>query len=248
MPDDDAKTRIEERHARLRAMSLLELGRHFGTDKATTHRYLGHYERHFAHFKNHVMNLLEIGIGGSTRAGQGGSSLRMWKWFFPKAAIVGLDIVNKEFVRRTRIDTYQGSQDDEALLRRIHEEKGPFRIIIDDGSHRSEHVRESFRVLFPLLEEGGLYVIEDTQTSYWPEYGGSEDRSSPNTMMGMVKDLVDGLNYVEFIDDDYLPSYSDLNVSAVHCYHNLVFIEKGPNSEPTHKHRILRKRYARTEE
>lgn len=238
----DPETR-QRRQARLRAMDLTELGRHFGTDKATTHRYTQHYERHFGHLRHQAFNLLEIGIGGATREGKGGASLRVWAWFFEQAQIVGLDIEDKEFVRRQRVHTYQGDQSDEALLRRIHDGSGPFTIIIDDGSHRPEHVRESFRVLFPLLEDGGIYAIEDTQTSYWPEWGGSDDRHDPATHMSLVKDLVDGLNYEEYVDESYEPTYSDLHVVGVFAYHNLVFIEKGRNSEGTRRRLILKRRY-----
>src|SRR5205823_5499599 len=105
-------------------------------------------------------------------------------------------------------------------------------------------IRASFAVLFPLLADNGWYVIEDTQTSYWPEYGGSDDRNSPDTSMGLVKQLVDGLNYVEFVDEPYEPSYTDQNVVAVHCYHNLVFVKKGTNDEGTKKRLHLKQRYA----
>lgn len=113
---------------------------------------------------------------------------------------------------------------------RIHAERGPFHIIIDDGSHRPEHIRDSFGVLFPLLEDGGIYAIEDTQTSYWPEWGGSEDLHDLSTSMNLVKDLIDGLNYEEFVDEGYEPSYTDLNIVGVHAHHNLVFLRKGPNA------------------
>lgn len=236
-------TDAQRRRRRLRGMDLTELGRTFGTDKASTHHYTQHYEKHFSHLRSESFAMLEIGIGGAKREGKGGASLRMWKWFFAKAQIVGLDIEDKSFVRGHRITVCQGSQADESLLRRLNEEHGPFRIIIDDGSHRPEHVRESFRVLFPLLEEGGIYAIEDTQTSYWPEWGGSEDRHDPDTTMALVKDLVDGLNYEEYVDESYEPTYADLNVVAVHAYHNLVFIEKGRNVEGTRRRKILRRRY-----
>jgi hypothetical protein len=61
--------------------------------------------------------------------------------------------------------------------------------------------------------------------------------------MALVKDLVDGLNYMEFVDDDYAPTYTDLNVTEVHCFHNLVVIRKGRNDEGTRKREILRQRY-----
>jgi hypothetical protein len=62
--------------------------------------------------------------------------------------------------------------------------------------------------------------------------------------MALVKRLIDGLNYVEFLDEAYEPTYTDLHVTAVSCYHNLVFIQKGHNRESTRKRRVLSERYA----
>lgn len=226
------------------ATTLTALAQQFGTDKwSAYHRYTPHYERHLGHLRDEEMTFLEIGIGGYSREGQGGASLRMWKAFFPKARIIGLDIHDKSFVDEERITSYRGSQVDPAILHRIIEEQGVPQVVIDDGSHRPEHIRDTFGILFPLLPSGAIYAIEDTQTSYWPEWGGSEDRNDPNTSMGLVKSLVDGLNYEEFVDEPYEPSYTDLNVVGVHCYHNLVFIEKGENKEGTLKRAALPQRY-----
>lgn len=214
---------------------LSSLARQFGTDKWGTHRYTPHYEHHFSKFRNEEFTLLEIGIGGYSREKQGGASLRMWKAFFPKAEIIGLDIANKSFVTEERITAVQGSQVNEPLLRTIVDSAKNLQIVVDDGSHRPEHIRATFDILFPLLPSGGLYAIEDTQTSYWPRWGGSLDLDDKNTTMALVKSLVDGLNYEEFQTDDYQPSYTDLHVVAVHCYHNLVIIEKGTNREGTNR-------------
>lgn len=227
------------RRERLLAMDLTGLAREFKTDKWGVHRYTTHYQRHLQHLRNERFTLLELGIGGADSTERGGESLRMWRWFFPKARIVGVDIFDKSWVDTNRITTYQGSQTDEALLRRIIEEQGAPLVVIDDGSHLSEHIRETFRILFPLLPYGAVYAIEDTQTAYWPQWGGSTDRNSRDTSMALVKDLVDGLNHMEFLDEDYQPTYSDQHVVAVHAYHNLVFIEKGRNNEPTAKDHLL---------
>jgi demethylmacrocin O-methyltransferase len=104
--------------------------------------------------------------------------------------------------------------------------------MIDDGSHLNEHVITSFRTLFPLLAEDGIYVIEDTQTSYWPKFGGdSYNLNNANTIMNFLKTLTDGLNYEEIARKDYPPSYFDQNIVSLHFYHNLVFIYKGRNEE-----------------
>jgi hypothetical protein len=226
-------------------MSLTELAQEFGSDKWGLHRYTPHYERHFAHLRNQEMLVLELGIGGYARERQGGASLQMWKWFFPRAQVVGVDIEDKSFVDEERITSYVGSQTDRGLMRRIVKRYGEPTIVIDDGSHRPPDVRKSFRLLFPMLADGGIYVVEDIQTSYWPQWKGSLDLDDPTTSMAMVKSLLDGLNHEEFLDEAYEPSYTDLHVTAVHCYHNLVVIEKGSNLEGSNKRDTNKRWYAR---
>lgn len=228
-------TPAREQLPALAERDLASLAQLYGTDKWGTHRYAPHYERHFSKFKHKSFTLLEIGIGGYSREKQGGASLRMWKAFFPRARIIGLDIQDKSFVVEPRIAAYQGSQTNEPLLRTIVDSADNLQIVVDDGSHRPEHIRRTFDILFPLLPAGGLYAIEDTQTSYWPRWGGSLDLNDPSTTMGLVKRLVDGLNYEEWEDDDHRPIYSDRNIVAIHCYHNLVIIEKGRNKEGTNR-------------
>jgi demethylmacrocin O-methyltransferase len=225
-------------------MSLTQLAGEFGSDKWGIHRYTPHYERHFAHVRDREMLVIELGIGGYAEDNEGGASLRMWKWFFARAQVVGVDIQDKSFVDEHRITSYRGSQTNRELMRRIVRRFGEPTIVIDDGSHRSSHVIKSFEVLFPMLADGGLYVIEDLQTSYWPAWGGSLDPNDPDTSMAMVKRLLDGLNHEEFLDESYAPSYTDLHVVAVHCYHNLVIIEKGDNREGSNKRTANRRWYA----
>lgn len=225
--------------------TLTQLAKRTGTDKWGVHYYTSHYERHLGHLRDQPFTLLEIGVGGYARTGEGGGSLRMWRRYFQQAQVVGLDIEDKSFLDRPRMTTVQGDQTDATVLESILERFGVPLVVIDDGSHRPDDIIATFGVLFPLLPDGAVYAIEDTQTSYWPEFGGSEDRDSPDTTMGFVKRLVDGLNHEEFVDEDYEPSYTDTHVRSVHCYHNLVIIEKGDNVEGSNKRDVLRKRYPR---
>jgi hypothetical protein len=226
------------------APSLTSLAKRFKTDKWGAHRYTTRYDTHFAPWRYQDLTLLEIGIGGYARDGAGGNSLRMWKAYFPRAQIFGLDIEDKSFVDEPRIRTFKGDQTDPEVLAKIARAAGGLTLIIDDGSHRPAHIIETFRTLFPLLADDGIYVIEDTQTSYWPEFDGAESLDAPGTTMAMVKALIDGLNYEEFVIDGYQPSYTDLHVTQVSCYHNLVFIQKGDNREGTRKEKILSQRYS----
>jgi demethylmacrocin O-methyltransferase len=202
----------------------------YGTDKWGTHWYAQHYDAYFRSLRKKRLNILEIGIGGYRDPRQGGGSLRTWRTYFPKSKIYGIDIYDKKLHDERRIKTFMGSQVDTSFLDEVLAEIGqPPDIIIDDGSHINEHVIESFKYLFPLLIDGGLYVVEDTQTSYWPEYGGTSDLSSPNTSVGFFKTLVDGLNYEDRLEAKNEATYFDRNIASIHFVHNMIFVRKGVN-------------------
>jgi hypothetical protein len=212
--------------------SLEFIGWRFATDKAT-HGYLEHYARHFQRFRQQPINILEIGIGTYGPQG-GGASLRMWQRYFSRARIHGLDIVDKRKHAGGRVSVHQGDQSDKPFLVDLARRIGPLQIIIDDGSHVNEHVLASFEALFPLLEVGGVYVIEDMQTSYLRSMGGSStDLLHPGTSMNLVKDLCDEVNSM-FIANRK-PSPWSRWIESVHVYRNVAFIVKG-DSDRYHVH------------
>jgi hypothetical protein len=205
--------------------NLKALAAAYGTDKWTLHQYIDIYRFHFGPLRKRRLNILEIGIGGYEDPQGGGGSLRMWRTYFPKSRIFGIDIADKSPHDERRIRTFRGSQDDESFLAGVLEQTGPLDIVIDDGSHQCNHVIKTFEFLFPRMNEPGFYVVEDTQTSYWEDYGGSnQDLNRPDTTMGYFKGLVDGLNYTE--RGGHEPSYSDRHISEMHFYHNMIFIKK----------------------
>lgn len=225
--------RMRTRAASIRhARDLVRLGQIFQTDKWGNHWYLQHYQKHFESRRSKRLNLLEIGIGGYSDAAKGGNSLRTWKAYFPNARIFGIDIHDKCGVDEERIRTFQGSQIDEAFLRRVVEQINGVDIVIDDGSHVNSHVIRTFEILFPYLRRGGIYAIEDTQTSYWPGFGGSsEELGNRETIMGYFGILVHSLNHQEILRKGYLPTEYDRSIVAMHFYHNLIIMEKGENTE-----------------
>ncbi|WP_405325661.1 class I SAM-dependent methyltransferase [Leeuwenhoekiella sp. LLG6367-2.1] len=212
--------------------NLDRLASYYCTDKFGAHFYTKHYSHHFHKFRSKKLNLLEIGVGGYNNPNKGGESLRMWKKYFRNASIYGLDIYDKSNLEEKRIKIYQGSQVDLVFLNKMVEEIGSLDIVIDDGSHINDHVIETFNFLFAKMNPGGIYVIEDVQTSYWPQFGGRLDRNTFEvTIMTYFKSLVDGLNHAEFINPKLKPSYFDLNILSMHFYHNMIFIYKGANIE-----------------
>ena len=136
----------------------------YDTDKAVHTHYLRNYEQYFAPLLARDVRLLELGV-------YHGGSLLMWRDYFERGLIVGLDIEPVEIDDPTgRIRVYRGEQQDTELLDRIARETAPegFDVIIDDCSHVGELTRISFWHLFDNhLKPGGLYVIEDWSTGYW---------------------------------------------------------------------------------
>jgi len=221
----------EAMRARFVGDDLTALARVFGSDKWGPHFYTPHYHRHLAPWRERNVNVLEIGIGGIEKPNEGGESLRMWKYYFRRGQIHGIDILDKHGVDEPRITTYCGSQDDETFLRRVARQIGRLDIVIDDGSHVNEHVIHTFETLFPFVSTNGLYVIEDTQTSYWATFGGAPPESlGGRTTMNYFKRLVDGLNYEELPTARAISPF-DADIVAIHFYHNLIFVEKGRNCE-----------------
>lgn len=216
--------------------NLNELAKIYGTDKWGLHFYTPHYNEHFKRFRSKKLVLLEIGVGGHDDPKAGGNSLRMWKKYFPHGSINSVDIFDKSYLEEKRINIFRGSQVDKEFLQGVIKKIGNPDIIIDDGSHVNEHMIDTFRILFPLLKDGGVYVVEDTQTSYWPEFGGDSQRlDNSNTILNYLKSTTDCLNYEELLLPDYKPTYFDRKIISMHFYHNLVFIYKGDNTEGSNK-------------
>lgn len=215
----------------------------YGADKWNSHWYVQHYEHHFNAIRRKRLTVLEIGVGGYQNPRCGGNSLRMWRAYFPKAHIYGVDLYDKTPHNERRITTLRGSQTDPRFLDSLFAQVKEPDIIIDDGSHVSADVIATFTHIFPCLKLGGYYVIEDTQTSYWPEEGNPTDRNDLRTTMGFFKTLIDGLNYEEFVNE-YDPTYYDRHITSMTFYHNLIVIRKGLNEEGSNIRRAGQSSYS----
>lgn len=148
-----------------RSLDLDVVGVIEGTDKSSSVKsswdYLRHYQRIFDRFREQPINIIEIGVAS-------GSSLGVWKLLFSRARIIGVDISPscKRF-EGDRVTIEIGSQDDPEFLARLCADYPPT-IIIDDGSHRSDHMIYTFERMFPSLLPGGLYVVEDIALHFGP--------------------------------------------------------------------------------
>ena len=214
---------------------LEALARAHGSDKAS-HGYCALYEDLFAPLRDQPVRVLELGVGGFERPDDpsfGGASLRMWRDYFPLGQVVGLDLYDKSGVAGERLTVVRGSQDDADLLSRLVAEHGPFDIVIDDASHIPALTQRSFELLFPTLPDGGIYVVEDVATSYWPLWGGRFRRGARGTTMALVKRRLDGLNHAELKLPRCRADHLDISVLEIRARHNIVALVKGRNTLPS---------------
>ena len=196
------------------------------TDKLE-HGYIKIYEKYFESERDKQLKILEIGIAD-------GKSLLMWSDYFKNSTVVGIDIhkidIKEKNLNRSNIKIHQGSQSDDKFINTIIKEYESFDIIIDDGSHLKKDVIKSFHLLFPHLNNGGLYVVEDMQTSYNHFFGGNPfDLKYSNSHMNFFKHLTDRLNYQEIANPFYISNKYDAKITNISFYHNLVFVKKGVN-------------------
>lgn len=181
------------------------------------------YERYFKDFVNKSVLMIEIGVSK-------GGSLKMWKKYLgPFATIVGIDIdptaVRHEDEQcRVRI----GNQSDFAFLGAVIEEFGRPDIILDDGSHEMDDMHATFKYLYPLLNNNGVYLVEDTHTCYMEEYGGGVKKSG--TFIERSKDMIDTLHAYHG-KEGKVTSFTRSTFS-ISFYDSIVAFEKRPHVKP----------------
>jgi hypothetical protein len=219
------------------------------SDKIYTHGYHRHYPSFFSSQnldRNSTFRMIEIGFGQ-------GSSVTLWENLFPKADIIWIDYSSDPGDRvhcvpgskarcqaGTRSRFYFGSQSNISFLRSVIEEECGtlpcLDLIIDDGGHGYQQQLTSFSVLFSqALKPGGIYFIEDIETSYWThgeQYGDLTigGRLAKHTPVNTFKRFVDVLNS-EFFDNGFVGDVRvgksvEKMIKSVSFAHNLIAATK----------------------
>ncbi len=148
------------------------------------HNYAVKYDKILSPYREAFTSILEIGVAQ-------GQSIRMWTDYFSKATIHGADIspASAGCVNYSdRIKFHLLDQRDRAQLKNM-EQYSPFDLIIDDGNHFWMEQILTFETLFPYVRRGGIYIVEDTTTSYWKEY-----KNHPVSPVEYFKKLVDDIH------------------------------------------------------
>jgi hypothetical protein len=153
--------------------NLNDLANRFKSDKGDyshAHKYTQLYELLFYGYRDLDLHFLEMGLQiGGPELGQDADrktddlpSIRMWLEYFPFAKITGLDVSDFSWFSHPRFEFVRCDMNERAQIKKAAEKiSRPLDIIIDDASHASLHQQFGFLELFPKLNPGGLYIIED---------------------------------------------------------------------------------------
>jgi 23S rRNA U2552 (ribose-2'-O)-methylase RlmE/FtsJ len=184
------------------------------------------YERHLQKFINKSPIVVEVGICR-------GGSAEMWKKYFgPGATIVGIDIDQNAFKMEHKtegcIQVY-GNQGDPEFWNSFLKSYPEIDILIDDGGHHQYQQILTLKKVWLYLKVGGVFLCEDTHTSYWPEYSGG--LKNQNSFMEFSKSVIDTINSDHIKSSDQSKETQALqeqftNLVSMHYYDSIVVFEK----------------------
>jgi len=122
-----------------------------------------------------------------------GGSLFMWRDFLgKKARIIGIDL-NPE-VKKFEKDGFEifiGNQEDPNFWVSFFKKIGPVDVVLDDGGHTNKQQIITTQQCIDNINDEGLFIVEDTHTSYMEQFGNPSDGSFIN----FSKKNIDYINY-----------------------------------------------------
>jgi cephalosporin hydroxylase len=123
-------------------------------------KYAPIYEKYLEPFRNKPITFVEVGVGK-------GGNMMVWKEFLgPQAKIWGIDFLDRLVIDDPQMQFMIGNQGDRNFLGEVRKKIGKIDVLIDDASHVVSDQIATFEELFPIIAPGGLYICEDTHTSY----------------------------------------------------------------------------------
>lgn len=192
--------------------------------------YFDVYETHFAQYVGKSPHVVEVGVWK-------GGSIQMWERYFGEGSrIHGIDINPniKGFLPHMRGDTKLtvGDQESREFWKKFLTEVTDIDIFIEDGGHSMQQQIVTFEEVFPALKVGGVYLCEDTHTSY-EEVGGDQGYLNPKSFMEYAKSMADYVNNGHIrsgLGRSNMMKFDELckDLTSIHFYDSqVVFIKNG---------------------
>jgi len=188
------------------------------------------YDIFFEKFYNKDITLMEFGVAN-------GGSIDMWKTVFGKnSKIIGVDINPIcKVIENENIDIFIGDQEDRNFLKSMMNSIDKVDLIVEDGGHESNQRINTFEIVFPYLNNNGIFLIEDLHTSYFKSFGGGFKKKG--SFIEFIKALIDNFIFKKnknfkqlghdnnMINEIQLDKYQAM-IKSIHLFDSVITFEK----------------------
>lgn len=187
--------------------------------------YFDVYEKYFSKFVNQKPVMVEVGV-------QFGGSMQLWKEYFgPGAEIYGIDHA-KEILDLdiNGVKLFVGDQQNNEFWKNFLSTIPQINCFVDDGGHKMKQQIVTLMNVWPKMADGGVYICEDTHTSYWDHYEGGFQH--PSSMIEFSKQLIDLIHKEHFLQISPPEQMTDIfkDLEAIHFYNSQIVLIKGNKS------------------
>lgn len=180
------------------------------------------YEKHFSKFVGRSPVVVEVGV-------QGGGSMQMWRSYFGQdAKIYGIDIDERIIEHKPNYDEniklFVGDQSKREFWENFLKEVPEIDVFIDDGGHLMDQQIMTLECVFPHIKEGGLYLCEDTHTSY--RFNNYKDAYTFTNYCKKLTDLINNehIIYSDRFIQEAIENYKGLY--SISFYNSMIVMEK----------------------
>lgn len=234
--------------------SFRQIGNEMKDDKTLLHRFDNGYETYLGHplvrGNSDKLSIFEVGLGCNQHMGVG-ASVKLWGEFLPNARLAMLEFdekcakewplkeENKKTAPKGGFVVYSGDQSSPATWAKVlaaeDQDVGGhsrmYDVVIDDGGHTMNQQITTFMHLWPRVKPGGVYVIEDMNTSWKTRYQGTKRMTATSkTTNNLVKILMDRVHSLPLSEKHPRKADEDLKrkspIHRVDCMHFICFISK----------------------
>lgn len=179
------------------------------------------YEQFFSKYRNQNLTFIEVGV-------QDGGSLQMWrKYFGDTARIIGIDVDEDVLTRKKEnVEIFIGDQEDPAFWAGFLPNIGTIDVFLDDGGHTMNQQINTLDSVWEKIAIGGVYMIEDTHTSYYNDWNNGLYR--PHTIMEYTKKIIDMVNINHWQEHPSDPKvFKFIDLASVSYYNSMIVLTKG---------------------
>lgn len=202
---------------------LTKLSNKYKCDKSDRkHGYTSKYNLYLKEYKDKSFNMLEFGFGL-------GKSVKMWLEYFSNAKMVTVDVrpIPEDsqilsYISSGRLKYIVSDQTNRTKILDGITKYKEFLLVIDDASHVPEDQQFTFGFMFPFVQDGGWYVIEDLKC----KRSHSNKFPQSDKTFNVLHNFIRTSEFNSPVVDKFQQEYIAKNIDYVKIYDKIAFIKK----------------------